>query len=425
MKPTKYPWSELSVNEGDPLIMHIDMNSCFATMEQQANRNLRGRPVGVAAYVHDYGCVISPSYEAKAYGVKTGMRVFEAKELCPDITIIQSHPPLYRDAHIRFKRIFESYTDEVYPKSIDEAVIDFKGSQAIERMSMTDIGMQIKRRVHDEIGDWVRVNVGIATNRFLAKTAAGLHKPDGLDVITHMNLLDVYRGMELLDITGINVRNKMRLNLAHIFTPLQFYEAPAWKLKKQVFQSVTGYYWYLKLRGWEVEDRESKRKSIGHDYTLQLRTDDPYILRQFMMKLSEKAGRRLRRNSLYAEGIHIWVLYTDRDFWHKGMRTKSRLYTTASIYFYAMKVFDMREYDKPIAKMGVTLYDLQPEEPEQLGLFDREHGDKRELSRSLDAVNDRYGELIVGSALLAGLDGFILDRIPFGSVRDIKDLYDV
>ncbi|MBC7707804.1 hypothetical protein H7Y63_01115, partial [Polaromonas sp.] len=128
MKPTKNPWIEMPINDATPLIMFVDMNSCFATMEQQANRLLRGRPVGVAAYAAPYGCVISPSYEAKAQGVKTGMRVYEARELCPDIVIIQSHPTLYRDAHLRFKRIFESYTDKVTPKSIDEAVIDFRGA---------------------------------------------------------------------------------------------------------------------------------------------------------------------------------------------------------------------------------------------------------------------------------------------------------
>src|SRR5688572_16297196 len=212
MKPTDRLWDEVPINSAEPLIMHVDMNSCFATMEQQANPLLRGRPVGVAAYASPYGCVIAPSIEAKQAGVKTGMRVWEAQKYCPDIFIIQSNPPLYRDAHVRFKHIFESYSDKVIPKSIDEAIIDFHGTSQVRTKSLVQIGYEIKQRVRDEIGEWVRVNVGISTNQFLAKQAAGLNKPDGLDVITEANLLDVYRGLELIELTGINVRYRRRLN---------------------------------------------------------------------------------------------------------------------------------------------------------------------------------------------------------------------
>lgn len=417
-------WQEMPINGSEPLIMHVDMNSCFATMEQQANPLLRGRPVAVAAYTSPWGCIIAPSIEAKRRGVKTGMRVREGQACCPGLIIIQSHPPLYRDAYLRFKRIFESYTDKVTPKSIDEAIIDFHGSQVIRRKRLVDLGYEIKQRVRDEVGEWVRVNIGIGTNRFLAKTAANLHKPDGLDVITKDNLLDVYAGMSLIDITGINRRYEARLRSWGIGSPLEFFDTPVWKLRKQVFKSIAGYYWHLKMRGWEIEDYESRRQSIGHNYTLQDRTNDPYKLSKIIMKLCEKTGRRLRRNNSTAGGIHVWVLYEDHSYWHHGERTGGRMYTTQEIYYYAMKVLKMRPYSKVIIRMGVTVFGLLPYEPLQLGLFDGEHGDKRELSRSLDAANDRHGDMVVGSALLEGMAGFILDRIAFGSVKDIQDLYD-
>src|SRR4029079_6897865 len=109
---------ELPLNPAEPTVMHIDLNSCFATIEQQANRKLRGRPVAVAAYTSPRGCILAPSIEAKTYGVKTGMMVAEGKELCPDLLILNSDPPKYRDAHLRLKKIFESYTNSVTPKSI-------------------------------------------------------------------------------------------------------------------------------------------------------------------------------------------------------------------------------------------------------------------------------------------------------------------
>jgi len=424
MIPHKQPWMDLPINAAEPLTMHVDMNSCFATMEQQANPLLRGRPVGVAAYNAPYGCVIAPSYEAKAKGVKTGMRVWEARQLCPDIAIIQSNPPLYRDAHMRFKRIFQDYSDRVVPKSIDEAVIDFGGTEQIRKgKSLVDIGYEIKKRVRDEIGDWVRVNVGISTNRFLAKTAAGLHKPDGLDVITKDNLLDIYAGMDLLDITGINTRYQARLMQGGIRTPLEFFNAPIYVLKKEVFKSIVGYYWYVKLRGWEIEDYESPRQTIGHNYTVQVRPATPEQIEKFMMKLCEKTGRRLRRNSYFAEGIQVWASFQDHTFWHVGHRVGTRLYTTSDIFHYAMNYFNERPHYRVITKMGVTVYDLQPLMPEQVSLFDGLHGDKNALSRSLDAVNNRYGDMVVGSALLMDMDNFILDRVAFGSVKDLQELY--
>ena len=259
---------KLPINPNKPEVMHIDMNSCFATVEQQANPLLRGRPIAVSPYTSPRGIIIAPSVEAKALGIKLGMRNEEAKKMIPDIVILPPDPPKYRDAHLKFKRIFKSYTSDVAPKSIDEAVIDFRGAQALKRASMPDIGQEIKWRIKKEIGEWMRVSVGIGTNRFLAKTAAGLNKPDGLDTITHKNLLEIYRQMELIDVSGINVRYEARLNAAGIFTPLQFFDTPIEKLKKQIFKSIVGYYWYMRLRGWEIDDAEHGRKSFGHTYAL-------------------------------------------------------------------------------------------------------------------------------------------------------------
>ncbi|GAC1386802.1 MAG: DNA polymerase IV [Candidatus Saccharimonadales bacterium] len=424
MKPPKHLWQAMPMSQAEPLTMHVDMNSCFATMEQQANPLLRGRPIAVVAYASPWGCIIAPSIEAKQQGVKTGMRVRDGQALCADLVIVQSHPPLYRDAHLRFKRIFESYTSAVTPLSIDEAVIDFRGSQVIKHKSMVDIGYEIKRRVHDEIGEWVRVNVGIAPNRFLAKTAAGLHKPDGLDVITHDNLRAVYAGMTLLDITGINYRNQARLNLWGIRTPLEFLDAPIRILRKLVFEAITGYYWHLRMRGWEVDAHDWQRRTIGHNYTLQDRTNQTVMLPRFLMKLCEKVGRRLRANSYVAKGVHVWVMYEDGDFWHKGMLTGCYLYTTKDIYFYADELLKRRSYGKTIVKMGVTTYALQPFMPEQINMFAGQYGDEKALSRALDAVNDRYGDMVVGSALLANMGGFVLDRIAFGGVKDLHELYE-
>src|SRR5260370_31459211 len=129
---------------------------------------------------------------------------------------------MYRAVHRQFSRIFKDYSPDVVPKSIDEAVIDFTRVMSIQKRSLEEIAREIKQRMRKEIGEWISCSVGIGTNRFLAKLAAGLHKPDGLDTITHKNLHAIYERLTLLDLCGINTRYQARLNAAGIFNPLDF-----------------------------------------------------------------------------------------------------------------------------------------------------------------------------------------------------------
>src|SRR5947209_9470041 len=152
---------QLAFNHNVPTIMHIDLNSCFATVEQQANPLLRGKPIAVAAYTTPNGCVISPSIEAKRYGVKVGMTVREARLLYPPIVILPPDPPKYRAVHLRFSRLFREYSPDVVPKSIDEAVIDFTYSQALFHKDLASIAREIKKRIRKEIGDWISCSIGI------------------------------------------------------------------------------------------------------------------------------------------------------------------------------------------------------------------------------------------------------------------------
>ncbi len=183
---------ELRINHNPPHVMHIDLNSCFATIEQQANPLLRGKPVVVTAYDTPNACIVAPSIEAKRLGIHTGMRIREAWLLCREIIARMPDPPKYRDVHLKFCKIFKDYSPDVTPKSIDEAVIDFSDVLHL-KPDLVQIGREIKQRIRQEIGEWLVCSIGIATNMFLAKLAASLHKPDGLDVIDHRNVLAVYQ----------------------------------------------------------------------------------------------------------------------------------------------------------------------------------------------------------------------------------------
>ena len=461
------------------MVMHIDLNSCFAIIEQQANRLLRERPVGIAAYDTPRGFVIAASYEAKAKGVKLGVNVEQSRALAPGIVIMTPDPAKYREAHRLFKNLMLEYTPNVTPKSIDEFVLDFDHSPSLSNkraqgtehnQAMREIGLEIKQKIKQRLGEWVTVNIGISTNRFLAKYAAGFGKPDGMLVIDHTNLEKYYRcgaehhcaktpkdckAMQLVDLPGINTRYRRRLRAAGIYSPTDFLQADITTLKKIVFKSIVGYYWYLRLRGHEIDAVEFKRGSIGHQVALSDKTMDILKLERLLMKLCEKAGRRLRKNNFYATGIHLYIgfdMYRDdgnitnaqtveeaagfnlAEFkkWSRGKKVPYRLYSTADIYQAAKKLLNQAEIVRNVKVISVTVFGLTPWDPEQLSLFEQENSElhtpehdfrsvnaRKKISDAVDAINNRYGEFVVTPATMMDMSGEILDRVAFGQVRDV------
>jgi DNA polymerase-4 len=407
---------ELTLNYNQPLIMHVDLNSCFAIIEQQANPLLRYKPVAVAAYNTPKGIILAASYEAKALGIKVGISVSEAKMLCPKIVIMTPDPDKYFDAHRRFKKVLLNYTSQITPKSIDEFIVDFSGSTAIRQgLALTTIGQQIKQDIHHQLGEYVTVNIGIAPNRFLAKLAAGLNKPDGMDSIVASNLRRIYSSLQLTDLPGINSRYSARLNLAGIYTPLQFLDAPMWKLKNEVFRSIVGYYWYLRLRGHEIDSVNFSRKSFGQQYALGQRTTSSSELSRLLMKLCEKAGRRLRSAEYSALGIHYWMNFEDQSYYSKRQQLPQPIYSTQDIFRHAQKLLLEKTITAKVTNIGISVFNLQPNNMLQLGLFDDTRLDKRSLALAADKINDQYGEFTLIPAIMANMQQVILKRVAFGS----------
>lgn len=409
----------LKLNDIDPQVMHVDLNSCYAIIEQQANPLIRGKPVGVAAYDSPGGFIVASSYEAKRRGVKL-MRVREAKAICSDIIILTPDPEKYFDAHRRFKTVLERYTPDITPKSIDEFILDFTGHHNIQASrNLAAIGRQIKRDISEALGEYVTVNIGIGPNRFLAKVAAGLDKPDGLDIITARDIHAVYGQLDLMDLPGINHRYKARLNLAGIYTPLDFLEAPMLQLKKQVFKSIVGYYWYLRLRGYEIDGEKFKTRSFGNDYAVGDKTSDPDKIARLLMKLCEKTGRRLRKHDYQAQGISLWLSFENRTWWGRSHRTGAKLYSTQEIYLNAMRLFRQVDIPARVTHIHLAVFDVVPATPVQLGLFDGTRLDTRSLAVASDEINNRYGEFTIIPAAMANMKDVIIKRVPFGSVRDL------
>jgi len=190
----------------------------------------------------------------------------------------------------------------------------------------------------------------------------------------------------------------------------------------QVFRSVLGYYWYLWLRWWEIDAVDFQRKGFGNSYALQKQTNDNRALAPLLMKLCEKTGRRLRRARRSAKGVHVACVYTDLSYWHVGRKVDVPVFTTRDIYTKAMRLLNMSGYRKPVRNLAVSVYNLIPGNDEQLEMFSSPLYD---VSEAMDEINDRWGEFVVTPALMMGMENIILDRISFGGVKELEEIYDV
>lgn len=405
-----------SFNEERPLIMHVDLNSCFATVEQQARPRLRGKPVAIVNRRTDKTAIITASYEAKALGVKVGMKLREAKILCPGIVALESDPAKYRYVYHKLLDIMNDYSAHVTMKSIDEGVIDFhQTSHDIAGRDLVEIGHEIKQRLKDEIGVWMRCNIGIATNRFLAKTAAGLHKPDGLDVITSHNIKSVLGELKLTDLTGIAHRNQHRLNSVGIDTPLQFLDANVTTLQKVVFKSVVGEWWYKRLRGFEVDDVETQIGRVGRQYVLERFDLTRGEILQRLHHLCESVGSRLRTQGKAARGVYVYAKTHDRQYWHASTLSPLPFFSDQSIYFQVMQLFDRAPEN--LREVGVHCYELVGADASQLSFFADELTRERQVVTAIDDINKRFGDRTIHSADTLSAGMYVKTKIPFGSTR--------
>jgi DNA polymerase-4 len=370
----------------------------------------------------DTTMIVTASYEAKAMGVKLGMRLKDAKKLCPDLIGLESDPPKYRYVYHQLMRIMQDYSAHVRMKSIDEGVIDFAESTlAMQNRDLVDIGYEIKQRLWDEIGCVMDCNVGIATNRFLAKTAASLHKPNGLDVITGANLRDVLSTLELTDLTGIAGQFEKRLNAVGIFTPLQFLDADPVVLQKMVFKSIVGQEWHQRLRGWEVDKRDFPMRTAGRQYVLDGYKMPRAQVLQRLHHLCEETGAKVRSQGLVARGVSVHARsYSDTgrgwggSYWHARSMAAVPFFSDQAIYEQAKKLFESAPVF--VKEIGVSCYELSEPDESQLHLFGDELARDKSLTNAVDHINSRYGKRVVHSADTLSTK-MVKEKIPFGSTR--------
>lgn len=394
--------------------LFLDMNSYFASVEQQVRPNLRRKPVGITPYVGDTGCVIACSYEAKDWGVRTGDMVRDAKKKCPKIEIVEARPALYQIYHREILKAIESCTSNITPLSIDEFAIKLSGSE-MSYQSSKNLALKIKKAIYD-VGDWLKCSVGVGPNRFLSKVAAESKKPDGLTIIKLTELDEFYRSIRLRDIPGINFQMEKCLARLGIYSAYDFYKKDQFTMSKMLKHP--GKVWYFRLRGYEVDDFEIETKNCGHSHVLapELRTKEGAI--SVIEKLAHKTAYRLRKAGFLAGGVFVSIHFLRGGFYHQAKRV-APFSDTATLKSHIKNLLRSCHWQEPIL-VAISTFNLVRKQSAQISIFS-EVEKSREISKALDKVNDTYGaDTLYFASMQKGLDS-APDRIPFGRVRyDIK-----
>lgn len=415
----------MDFNPSPPTVMHVDLNSCFATVEQQANPTLRGKPMVVAAYTTGNGCILAASKEAKKLGIKTGMSVRDGQRIYPALIALSPDPEKYRTVNHQLKTLLGNYTDALSVESIDEMVLSLSDTPALWRYrtqpvlsAMMEIAKEMKRRIMNEIGDWLTVSIGIAPNRYLAKVASGLQKPDGLRWLTASTIEEVFSGMALEDLCGIKEGNATRLRYGGIATPVDMLHASQEELAR-AFHSILGYHWWRRLHGWEdggmyksFSEAEDPQKSFGQSYALPkaYTAADPRLW-QILSQLVMKMGRRLRADECMAQGVGISLLFADHTHWHTQQKLAAALFADSD--FYTQYRYMLRGAPvAPVRILAIYSYRLE-RDVAQLSLLPEDNR-KRNLTVAMDQVADRFGDFVVTSGRMMDMEQRVLDRIAFG-----------
>lgn len=397
-----------------PIIAHVDLNSFFARVEQQANPLLRGKALGVCSYLHPRGAVIAASVEAKQRGMKVGWNVEKCRRTVPDAIFVENDPPKYRTVSSQVFKMLHEVCESMERYSIDEAFFDLTGWYSSNESAAAAL-QKMRGRMKQEIGDWLDFSVGIAPTRFLAKTASDFKKPGGNTIITPQNLDWMLGQLGLEDVCGIGPRTRIRLEEVGYRTLLDVKRAPVANLIHAFGKR--GYFMWCDLNGAEVEGvngLEELPKSIGHSYCVPKTANRDRKIEALLAKLTDRASRRLRREKLLAGSISIAVGFSapghaapSGPFWkpEKGaggstwIRFEEPLDDSFTVIDNAITLLRTLWHGEAVNFLAVTLAELSaPSGQARLEFADhRYQGEpplrrRKRLSDAVDRVRERHGD---------------------------------
>ena len=416
--------------------LFVDLNSYFASCEQEARPELRGRPVGVVPMMADTTCCIAASYEAKAFGVRTGTIVADAKRLCPDIVLVEARHELYTEFHHRVVEAVESCVPVTAVCSIDEMACRLIGRER-PLLAAIDLGMRVKATIRERVGTMLRSSVGLATNRYLAKIASDMEKPDGLVALPLDLLPEALHQLTLRDLPGIGARTEKRLNEKGLHTMDQLLALDC-EQAGEIWGSVWGQRLWHWLRGEDFEMAELEhQKSISHSHVLapEMRTlEKAWAVAH---KLLHKAAMRLRSQGLWASNIGLAIGFAVPRSENtpvsrfgvpaRGWRSEIKLHEcqdNQTLIAALRRLWDSQpageQYQHPHF-IGVQLNNLVPDRLHTLALFDalEEEQTRTRLLATMDQLNDKYGMSTLAPAAMLTAYKAAPTRIAFHSIPDL------
>lgn len=414
-----------AVNELKWLFM--DLNSYFVSVEQQENPALRGKPVAVIPTQSDYTCVIAASYEAKAYGIRTGTKVGEAKEKCPHLICIDAQHNSYVAYHNRIIEVVSRHTPINKICSIDE-ISSVTPPAKRNIYDAQKIAQKIRNSIWEELGASINCSIGIGSTPLLAKIAADMRKPNGFTIIPHDKILETLSKLPLSDIPGIGYNMSKRLYRAHILNIPDFWNISP-KHARKIWGNVAGEkLWYM-LHGYEVDEPATSTVMIGHSRVLDPDLRDMNNAHKMARRLLEKACIRLRSKNMYAQRISIAL----RTTCHHRFEISQKTYATHSTFFLLHTLDEMWKNiaqqslhisDLKVKKISIILHDLLQEHEITEDLF-KEKTKQHKLDNTLDSLKHKYKKDVISFGLPPKtLSGFVGTKIAFSRVPEQHEFYE-
>ncbi|PKR85999.1 DNA polymerase IV [Heyndrickxia camelliae] len=376
------------------VILHVDMNSFFAAVEMAYDSSLKGKPLAIAGNPDERkGIVVTCSYEARKFGVKTTMTVWEAKKLCPQIIIMRPNFQRYREASTAMFSILRQYSNLVEPVSIDEGYIDI--TESSELGTPIQIAEKIQKQLVQELD--LPCSIGIAPNKFLAKMASDMKKPMGITILRKRDVPDKLWPLPLIEMHGIGKKTAEKLSSIGIRKICDLAKADDIQLRH-----------LLGVRGLQLKERangEDKRKvdpdsanefkSVGSSLTLPKDIANQHELLAYLKKLSEETANRLKKKEYYTTNVSITIRYKNRQTITRSRKLQNPIYKMQDIFAAAKDLFLKHWNGNPVRLLGVTGQDLVErfQAVEQLDLFSYEKEAKKEpLYNAMEMLRKKFGK---------------------------------
>lgn len=402
------------------VILHIDFDSYFASCEQQFDPTLRGKPIGVTA-TNGRTCIIAASREAKKMGVKSPTRTWEVRGICPNLITVPAHFEKYWEITQKFLNIVKDYSPYVELFSLDEVFMDITSTEKLFG-GRYQIIETIKKRIREEIGEYITVSVGMSYNKLLAKLGSGMNKPDGFKEISQEEVLKIYSEIKLTDLCGIGFRVEKRLERIGIKTPLDLRSASLDRLIME-FKDAEGHFLYS--LGQAQDDRgvvpyylPQETKSVGRNYCIPQNTYDQRAILQHVYELCEEIGIKLRRIDKKARTVGLYLGGTNSFHGRKTVKDHidkgSDLFALCKALYDEWGLANLNREEAMVRQISVWTGNLEDSANLTLSLFDPPKADK--LQKIRDEINDKFGDHTIQNAFL--LDGPNLKTVPNGYMAD-------